>query len=107
MDGGHAHARTRGIHQHGLAGAHIAAIDQHMPRRPEGIRKSCRLLERHGIGKRDQVIGGQLDVLRISPVFVRAEIAVIACTTVVVAGHALLAAPAWKDPPTRYARSHR
>ena len=78
-----------------------------MPRRPEGIGKSCGLLERHGIGKRDQVVGGQLDVLRISPVFVRAEIAVIACTTIVVAGHALLAAPAWKDPPTRYARSHR
>src|SRR5215831_17259275 len=106
LDGGHAHARTRGVDQHGLAGAHIAAIDQHMPRRPEGVGERRRLLEGHGIGQRDQVIGGQLDVLRISPVFVRAEIAVIACTPVVVAGHALLAAPAWKDPPTRYARSH-
>src|SRR5262249_9642397 len=67
----------------------------------------CGLLVRSGLCEPVPVMGGRSDVLPLAAGFGRPEMAVIACTTVVVAGHALLAVPAWKDPPTRYARSHR
>ena len=85
----------------------VAAIDQHVPGRPEGIGKCRRLLEAHAVRQRDQMIGRQLDVLRIGAVLVRAKIAIIPGAAIVMAGHALLAAAARQDPPARDARADR
>src|ERR1700738_4815208 len=106
LNGRHAYAGACGIDQYRFACAQRAAINQHVPSRPEGIGKSRRLLESHAVRQCNQMISRQLDVLRIGAVLVRAEITVVPGTTVVVARHALLAAATRQDPPARHARPY-
>ena len=95
----HADAGARRIDQDGLPGAQFGALDQHVPRRAEGVGKGRGLLETQVVGQGEEVQGGVLDVLGVGAGKVGAEIPVIAGAAVVMAGHALLAIAARDNPP--------